>query len=360
MAKIALITDTHWGIRNDSSAFYDYFKTSLMTFWKVLKDQDIKDVIHLGDLYDRRKYLNFLTAHRARNDFLEVLEKKGIRTHIIAGNHDEYYKNDHVVNALDEIIGTRYQNIKVYTKPETINISGLDILLLPWITDSNRLESMQAIQQTKALILMGHLELDGFEMHKGSIASHGEDHNIFAKFEAVYSGHFHHKSDKYNIHYLGAFAEYSWSDYNDPRGFHVLDTETRQIEFHRNPISIFKMLSYDDVKDKDILKTVMNTDYTEFSGAYVKLLCANRTNPFAFDMLLQRLDSVKILDLVVVEESLLAIDNEEETVEAGESTTTIIDKYVDSLTLPVNHDKMKSYMRNVYNEALTVDSYLQG
>ena len=66
-------------------------------FFPYLQKNDIKCLIHLGDVVDRRKFINFKTANTFRNDFMHRLYEEGIDTHIILGNHDTYYKNTNKV-----------------------------------------------------------------------------------------------------------------------------------------------------------------------------------------------------------------------------------------------------------------------
>lgn len=357
MTKVLIITDTHWGVRNDSPLFLDYFKKSVDEFLiPYIKANDIKHIIHLGDLVDRRKYINVLTHSRLRSDFLELINEL-CTMHIIAGNHDEYYKDTYTVNALDEFIGNRYKNIITYSMPKTIEIDGCEFLLLPWITKVNEKECYEVVSNSTAPICCAHLELDGFEMQKGMLSDHGWNHKIFGKFDSVYTGHYHHRSSRDNIHYIGAFCEHIWSDYNDPRGFVVFDTESRNAKFHRNPYSIFHMVAYDDVKHPDILEKINATDYSKYKDTYVKIVCVNKTNPYAFDILLDKLYKEQVADISIVEDINTFIDNNvDELVDEAQDTMSILDNYIQNLTLPVETDRMKHYMREIYTEALSLEN----
>lgn len=345
--KVAIICDTHFGVRNDSPVFLDYFKRSLQWFFDTLEKEEIKVVIHLGDLFDRRKYLNFVTAQTCRKYFLEELNTRNIQTHIITGNHDIYYKDTHEVNSLKEIVDNRYEYIKTYDHPTLLSIDDTKIQLIPWITDSNKDRSYDAIKNTQSDILMGHFDIKGFELHKGTLSEHGDDIDFFKRFDLVFSGHYHHKSSKGNIHYLGAFAEYTWSDWNDPRGFTIFDTKTRNFELIKNPHSIFKMISYNDSED------INEIDYSQYKGTYVKVLCQKKENIYAFDMMLEKLYKAEPVDITVLEEEILLTDTSKDDIDDIQDTPKILENYITGLTLPVNNDRMVKYMKDIHTEALS-------
>lgn len=352
--KIALITDTHWGVRNDNVAFLDNSKVFLdNVFFPYLDDNNIRNVIHLGDLVDRRKYVNINTARRLREDFLDPLSSRDLDVHLIAGNHDTYFKNTNEVNSLKELVTGKY-TFQVYSSDATeVTFDGVPILFIPWICDDNRKQVIETINSTKAQIAMGHLEIQGFEMYRGSIVSHGDDRHVFDRFDIVMSGHYHHRSSDGHIFYLGSHAEFTWSDYDDPRGFHVFDTETRELTFIENPFKMFKKVWYNDADDAFLQKKV---DYSQFRGAVVKVIVSNKTNHFWFDKFIENIESENPIDMQIVEDHLhLDLEEDEDIVNEAESTLDIFKKYIDNYELKnIDKEKLTKKIFDLYNEAIGI------
>ena len=353
--KIALITDTHWGVRNDNVAFMDNSKRFLDDiFFPYLAQNDITTICHLGDLVDRRKYINYNTALHLRQDFLDPIFQRDIDLHIIAGNHDTYFKNTNRVNALDELVKDRYK-FKVYDQiPREVDFDGTMVLMLPWICDENRQVCMDKIKSTPAQIVMGHLELAGFEMYKGSMVSHGDDRHIFDRFDMVLSGHYHHRSSDGSIYYLGSHAEFTWSDYDDPKGFHILDTETRNLTFIENPYTMFTKVWYDDTpagtKNAGI-------DVESLQGKFVKVIVTNKTDPYKFDKFIEQIEKIGVLDMQVVDDHLnLHLEEDDNIVNEAESTLQIFKHHIDQIqTQSIDKKKLEQAITDLYQEALTIE-----
>ena len=352
--KVALITDTHWGIRNDSQVMLDNMKKFIDdVFFPTLRSHGIVDIYHLGDLVDRRKYINFNTARRLREDFLDPLQGEGFSMHIIAGNHDTYYKNTNEVNALDEMLFAKYDNIQIYTNPtDTYFSDGSPVLLLPWICDENREKSIQAINKTIAQVAFGHLELAGFDLFRGHKNEHGDDPNLFSRFDLVCSGHYHTRSNNGTVYYLGCPVQYTWTDYNDTKGFHIFDTETRELTFVPNDSNIFHKHVYSDT-DRS-MDDVVAFDVAKYKDCYVKVIVKDKTNPYWFDLVIDKIEKIGVADLQVVEDHMHqdAIQDEE-IIDQAEDTMTILKKYVDGMQVS-DKRRVDNIITSLYNEALSI------
>lgn len=351
--KIALITDTHWGARGDSAIFADFFnKFYNECFFPYLKEHNIKRVFHLGDIVDRRKYIAYLTARNLRN-FVEKCTELDLELDVIVGNHDTTFKNTNEVNSMRELFSNTNLKIRYYDSPEEVEVDGTKIAMLPWVCSGNYQESMDFVKNTKAQILFGHLEIAGFEMYRGSYADGGFDMDLFEKFEIVCSGHFHHKSTRGNINYLGAPYEMTWSDYDDDRGFHIFDTETRELTFIKNPFTIFEKIYY---RDEDwTIDNITNFDSEQYRGKYVKLIIENKTNPYLFGLLVDDLEKHGPANLQVLEDYFSLNPEDEESVSETEDTITILKKVVEQLDVQVDKKQLDNFLGKLYTEAMAVE-----
>jgi len=350
--RVALINDTHAGARGDSSIFNEFFfKFWENTFFPYLKENNITHICHLGDVVDRRKFINFVTLNSWRKRFFDVLKNEGITMDVIVGNHDVYFRNTNEVNAMNELF-YGYDNIKVYIDPIDIDYDGLSVALVPWINSSNYEKSIEFLSKTKSQVVFGHFEIAGFEMDRGNISHGGLDRKLFNRFDTVLSGHFHHKSSSGNITYLGNQYEITWADSGDQRGFHVIDTDTREVKFVPNPHTIFHKISYDDTeKEFDYWNEY---DFSKLKDCYIKIIVVNKNNAYLFDSVVDKLYKADVADISIVEDfTELEIEDDSELIDQAEDTMTILSGYIDGLTLNVESDTLKKLMRELYVESLT-------
>ena len=226
---------------------------------------------------------------------MRLWEEK-IDTHIIIGNHDTYYKNTNDTNSIDLLLN-EYSNINVMAEACDLTVDGRKIFMLPWICSDNYEQSMERMNDTDAEICMGHLEIAGFVMHRGVKSHGGLNAERFRKFGLVYSGHYHHRNNDGHIYYLGNPYELTWADYKDPRGFHIWDTETMELEFIENPYTMFERVEYDDVTN----------DYTDYDPSimkekYVKVIVNNKSDFKKFDDFMKKIYKANPHDVRILED----------------------------------------------------------
>ena len=345
--KIALITDTHFGARNDNLAFNEYFYEFYENqFFPYLKEHKIKHCVHLGDVMDRRKFISYRIARDFRERFINSF--KDINFHMLVGNHDTFYKNTNDVNSLHELVDGKFKNIKVYSKTTEVDFGDCKILFVPWINSDNYSYTMEMLDTTSAQICMGHLELSGFQMQRGMIMTEGWDKRLFQKFDMVMSGHFHHKSDDGQIFYLGTPYEIYWNDYDDPKGFHIFDTKTRELERIVNTNTLFCKIYYDDTT-----QNYMSHDVSRYKNKYVKVIVVNKKDLYQFDHFVDRLLLADAHDVKIIEDfsEMDASNVSDDIVENTEDTMTLLEKYIDELDVTLDKSRLKTTMKSLYTEA---------
>jgi DNA repair exonuclease SbcCD nuclease subunit len=354
MTKIALLNDIHQGARNNSQTFAKYFsKFYSEVFFPYIDEHKIDTVVILGDIFDVRKTLNVQAAQRSNAELFKPISDRGITAYYMVGNHDMYYSADLSVNTMRAMYdGRMLSGMNIIDEPTEVEIDGTKILMTPWIASGNYAKTFRMIKETKASILFGHLELAGYEMYRGNFIEHGMDSAPFEKFDVVLSGHYHHKSSQGNIHYLGTQFEITWADFDDTKGFHIFDTDTRELKFIQNPHRIFHKVYYNDTKWKSVDAMLDSLDVSLYAGCYVKMVVEKKTNPYWLDMFFDKLEKSDIVNLQIIDESLNQLYTEFQE-EAGslDDTMAILNKYILGLDLEQNKESLETLMRGLYDEA---------
>jgi len=342
-------------MRGDSIPFHNlYRKFYQEIFFPYLIQNNIDTVFQLGDLFDRRKYIGFQTLALSRKYFFDPMQEANIKLSVLLGNHDITFKNTLEVNS-PQLLLNEYNNITIYDKATTVELENTSIDIIPWICSENESEIYEFIKASSSQICFGHFELAGFEMDKGNVCHEGMDRKTLNKYDVVLSGHFHHKSSDGTITYVGTPGQMTWADYGDKRGFHIFDTETRELQFIENTYVMFHKIMYDD--KSETLESVSTRDFSQYKDRIVKVIVANKTNPVIYDMFLDNLYKAGPIDVSVVEDFTDYSEiTDDDIVDQSEDTTTILDKVIDSLELDLDKSKLKNVMREIYLEAQSLET----
>jgi len=344
--KIAILTDTHYGARKGSKYIHDYFELFYSeVFFPALKKYGIEVVIHMGDTFDSRRSIDYQSLEWAKRVVFEPLQDYEV--HMIVGNHDCYYKNTNSVNSPSLLLQT-YPNIKTYSSPQTIKVGDLDILMVPWICSENYDETLKQIKKTKAKVAMGHLELQGFLVNRNLIMEeHGTDPKVFDKFDKVFSGHYHTRSNNGKIFYLGNPYEMFWTDVNDTRGFHIFDTETLTHTPVNNPHKLFFNIYYEDTPYQLF-------DASEYENKIVRVIVRKKSRPKDFERFIDKLYTAGIQELKIVENFEIQ-ESEEFEIDEEENTLSILNRYIDESDFNLDKNLIKGIFQDLYKQACEVE-----
>tara|TARA_Y100000033_G_scaffold38188_1_gene37405 strand:- start:3147 stop:4187 length:1041 start_codon:yes stop_codon:yes gene_type:complete len=341
--KVAIITDQHFGFKKGSKVYHDHFlKFYEGTFFPMLEREGITTVLDLGDTFDNRKGVDLYSLDWAKRNYFDRLRDMGISVISVVGNHTAFYKNTNEINTIDLLL-REYDNVHIVGDCEELTVGGLPILFIPWINPENREYTYKKIKDTKAKVAMGHLELNGFVATHGHVMEHGNDIDVYKKFDRVLSGHFHTRSTNGQIYYIGNPYEMFWSDVNDKRGCVIFDTEDYTMKNVDNPNTLYKVIKYSDTP-RQLFK------FGDYTGKIVKVVVFKKSNDKEYDRFMEALAKANPVEIKVVEKTEY-IFMDADFAEQTEDTMTLLNKYVDDLETNLNKSKIKDILTEAYQLA---------
>ena len=346
--KIAIITDQHFGTRKNSKLFHDYFlKFYEDIFFPTLIKEGITTIIDMGDTFDSRKGVDFVSLEWAKNHYYDKLAELGITVHTIIGNHTAYYKNTNDLTGVGLFL-REYDNVKIYPEAEEVRLDKTKFLFVPWINSENEEKTLQLIDDSDSPCVMCHLELNGFMATRGHFMEHGMDSSVFDKFEKVYSGHYHMRSNKDNVFYLGNPYEMYWNDVNDrERGFHLFDTDTLEHTPVNNPYQLFHNLYYEDTPHQML-------DITRYDQKILKVIVRKKSDLKQFEKYIDKLYSSNLAELKIVE-NFDFTEGEEFEADESEDTISLLNRYIQESEVDLDKSVITEILQDVYKEACEVE-----
>jgi len=255
-STLQILSDIHFGKKSNSQAFNQAALEVVDKFIERCREKGITTGVFAGDWHDNRIVLNVMTlnysteALRRLNDYFGSV---GGKFYFILGNHDLYYRHQRRVSSLPFL--NEFKNIFVIDNPTTVEIDGVPVMMIPWLTPGEDLHEL--VQETKAKIAIGHLQFANCKWNSNSpVLTEGLPVSEAKKFKLLISGHFHVHQQVGNVLYVGSPLQMNFGDAGDPRGFLEVNIRSGKWKHILNDYSprYYKIKMSEVLKNLDLIK----------------------------------------------------------------------------------------------------------
>jgi DNA repair exonuclease SbcCD nuclease subunit len=239
--KVAVCTDIHFGLKSNSLQHNQDCSDFIDWFIDTARANGCETGMFLGDWSHQRAAINMQTLQYSLRS-LEKLSAAFDRFYFIPGNHDLYYRDKRDIYSTEW--ARHIPNIQIVNDW----FQDGDVVIAPWLVGDDH----KRIPKLKGQYMFGHFELPHFKMNAMvEMPDHGDiqvDH--FGNFDRVFSGHFHLRQQKKNIHYIGNCFPHNYADAgDDQRGMMTLEWGQSPVFHSWSGQPLYKVLKLSQVID---------------------------------------------------------------------------------------------------------------
>lgn len=268
--KVAVFTDIHFGLKSNSNVHNQDCEDFIDWYIKTAQNHGCDTGIFMGDWHHNRNSLNITTMDASLRS-LEKLGEAFDQFFFFPGNHDLYYKDKRDIHSVE--FGKYIPGITVVHHPQTIG----NVTLCPWLVG----DEWKSIGKKGGKYIFGHFELPSFFMNAMvQMPDHGEiSLEQFQNYELGFSGHFHKRQNRGNMHYIGNAFPHNYADtWDDDRGMMILEWGGHP-EYHAWPnqptfrtVKLSQLIDDADkiLKPKQHLRVTLDIDISFEEASFIK------------------------------------------------------------------------------------------
>ena len=204
--RAAVFTDIHYGLKQNSKQHLVDCNNYITWFINEAKARDCETCFFLGDWHHHRASINIATMNATIKD-LKRLNDAFQKVYFITGNHDLYYREKRDLNSVEFA-----RDLTNFVMVDEHFVQD-DVAVIPWLIG----DEYKKVAKMNVKYMFGHFELPYFKMNAMvSMPDHGGiNDSMLGGPEYVFSGHFHKRQHKNNIHYIGNAFPHNYADVAD-------------------------------------------------------------------------------------------------------------------------------------------------